>query len=137
MLLDALLLLYYYSRFPLPLLLLLLFLVRRHGCLALARRLLLQLAQPLVVEVQLRHTQRVAPQLGGAMGIGERISDVWRAWRSACYLYLCTQLLTYLEDELAYRPIVRARAVVPHERLHRARQPGRAYMCICGVAVPG
>ena len=57
--------LYDYSGFPLLLLLLLrLLLARRHRRLALARRLLLQLAQPLLVELQLRQTQRVAPQLG-------------------------------------------------------------------------
>ena len=56
--------LYDYSGFPLLLLLLLrLLLARRHRRLALARRLLLQLAQPLLVELQLRQTQRVAPQL--------------------------------------------------------------------------
>ena len=57
--------LYDYSGFPLLLLLLLrLLLARRHRRLALARRLLLQLAQPLLVELQLRQPQRVAPQLG-------------------------------------------------------------------------
>ena len=61
---NSIVVLYDYSGFPLLLLLLRLLLARRHRRLALARRLLLQLAQPLLVELQLRQPQRVAPQLG-------------------------------------------------------------------------
>ena len=49
---------------------------------------------------------------------------VWRPWRVRDTLTLAR---AHLEDELAYRPVVRARAVVAHERLHRARQPGRRH----------